>query len=44
MDWFHRIVSGQAIAPTELRIAGLFVLEWWLMDHIWFVGTVRGWW
>ncbi len=42
IDWLHRIATGAPISPLELRIAGLFALEWWAMDHVWFLGTVRG--
>ena len=34
MDTIHRILSGQSITPTELRIAGTIVLIWFLMDLI----------
>ena len=44
IDWLHRIFSSQTISPWELRLAGLLALEWWLMDHIWFIGTVMGKW
>lgn len=40
---FYRIVSGAPITPREIRLAGLFVLGWFLMDAVWFVGTVMGW-
>ena len=40
----HRIVSGAAITPFELRLAGLFALAWFLMDVLWFVGTLNHWW
>jgi hypothetical protein len=44
MEWLHRVLSGQTVSPTELRVAGLFALEWWLMDHVWMIGTLLGWW
>lgn len=44
MDSLHRILSGAPLSPTELRLAGLLVLEWWLMDHLWFLGTLNHWW
>lgn len=44
MDLLHRIFSSQTITPFELRLAGALALEWWLMDHIWFLGTVFWWW
>lgn len=44
MDALWRAFSSQTISPLELRVAGLLALEWWVMDHLWFVGTVRGWW
>jgi hypothetical protein len=34
MDWLHRAVSGQSISPKELRIAGIFVIVWFLMDLV----------
>lgn len=43
-DRVHRIFSSQTITPMELRIAGLVAIEWWLMDHLWFVGTLLQWW
>lgn len=43
MDAFHRIVSATPITPRELRLAGLFVLVWFVMDAFWFFGTVMGW-
>lgn len=40
---FCRIVSSAPISPRELRLVGLFALGWFLMDAVWFVGTVAGW-
>lgn len=43
MDMLHRIVSNTPITARELRLSGLFVLVWFFMDAIWFLGTVMGW-
>jgi hypothetical protein len=43
MDVLHRIVSGAPITPTELRLAGLFAILWFLMDVFWFVSTLNHW-
>lgn len=43
MDWFHRVLAGAPITPTELRLAGLLALEWWLFDHLWGLATVNHW-
>jgi hypothetical protein len=43
-EFVHRIFSSQTVTPRQLKIAGLLALEWWLMDHVWFIGTVFGWW
>jgi hypothetical protein len=34
LDYLHRVLTGQTVSPTELRIAGLIVLVWFLMDAI----------
>lgn len=34
MDAIHRILAGQPLTPKELRIAGLLVLAWFLMDLV----------
>lgn len=34
MDAIHRILTGQPLTPRELRIAGLLVLLWFLMDLV----------
>jgi hypothetical protein len=34
MEWLHRAVSGQTITPKQLRIAGIFVIVWFLMDLV----------
>ncbi len=37
MDWFHRVVSGQALTRGQLIGAGVFVMFWFLMDLVGFV-------
>jgi hypothetical protein len=32
MDWLHRVLTGQPLSSGELRIAGLMLLLWMLMD------------
>lgn len=32
MDSIHRILAGQPLTPRELRIAGVIVMAWFLMD------------
>ncbi len=44
MEALHRILTGQTAARWELRVAGFVIIEWWLEDHLWFVGTLLGWW
>lgn len=44
MDWLHEVLIGVVDTRWKLRVAGLIVLEWWTMDHLWFLGTVLGWW
>jgi hypothetical protein len=34
LDYLHRVLTGQTVSPTELRVAGLIVLVWFLMDAI----------
>lgn len=34
MDRLHRILAGQPVTPLELRIAGIIVLLWFLMDFV----------
>jgi hypothetical protein len=34
MDVIHRILTGQPISPLELRVAGILVLLWFLMDLV----------
>jgi hypothetical protein len=34
MDAFHRILTGQPLTVKELRIAGIIVLVWFLMDLV----------
>jgi hypothetical protein len=41
MDWLHRAVSGQPISPKELRIAGTFVIVWFLMDLVQWLDWLR---
>jgi len=45
MDALHRILTGAAITPRELRIAGLVVFVWFLMDLVqwldWLVGKLH---
>jgi hypothetical protein len=36
MDTIHRILSGQALTPRELRWAGIIVILWILMDVVQF--------
>jgi hypothetical protein len=35
MDFVHRVMTGQTVSPTELRIAGLIVLAWLVFDVGW---------
>jgi hypothetical protein len=37
MDFVHRVMTGQTVSPTELRIAGLIVLGWLVFDVGWCV-------
>lgn len=43
-DALHRILSGQALTPRELKLAGAFVILWFLMDFVqwidWLVGKI----
>jgi UDP-N-acetyl-D-mannosaminuronic acid transferase (WecB/TagA/CpsF family) len=41
MDWLHRAVSGQTISSKELRIAGVFVIVWFLMDFVQWLDWLR---
>ena len=41
MDWLHRAVSGQPISTKELRIAGTFVIVWFLMDLVQWLDWLR---
>lgn len=34
LDFFHRVMAGAPISPTEVRVAGLIAAEWWLIDHL----------
>lgn len=43
MDILHRITTGQALTPMQLRLGGAFVLLWVGMDVIQFVDMVVGW-
>lgn len=43
IDYLSRIVSASPITPRELRCAALFVMVWFVMDFVWFVGTILGW-
>lgn len=46
MDALHRILAGQPLTPRELRIAGVLVLLWFLMDLAqwidWLWGKLHG--
>jgi hypothetical protein len=42
MDFLHRVMSGQSLTRGELIGAGLFVLQWWLMDLIQFIAWLCG--
>lgn len=42
MDAIHRILCAQPISPQELRIAGLLVLAWFVMDLIQWVDWLWG--
>lgn len=42
MEGLHRVLSGQALTPKQLRWAGLFVIVWFLMDVIQFVAWMIG--
>jgi hypothetical protein len=33
-DTLHRILSGQTLSKRELRIAGVVVMAWFLMDLV----------
>jgi hypothetical protein len=33
-DYLHRVLTGQTVSPTELRVAGIVVLLWILMDAV----------
>jgi len=33
-DYLHRVLTGQTVSPTELRIAGLIILIWFLADML----------
>lgn len=43
MDALHRIATGQALTPAQLRLGGAFVLIWFLMDVVQFIDMVSGW-
>lgn len=42
-DLICRVVSSAPISPREIRLAGLFALAWFVMDAVWFIGTILGW-
>lgn len=42
MDAIHRILTGQTLTPTQLRIAGVVILLWILIDVIQFVDWLIG--
>jgi hypothetical protein len=42
MDAIHRILTGQSLTAKELRIAGILVLLWFLMDLIQWVDWLIG--
>jgi hypothetical protein len=42
MEALHRILSGQALTPRQLTLAGVFVSAWFLMDLIQFVDGLAG--
>lgn len=42
-DLIFRVVSSAPITPREIRLAGLFALVWFVMDAVWFIGTIIGW-
>jgi len=37
MDWLNRIVTGQALTPSQIRWAAGFVIFWFLMDFVQFI-------
>lgn len=43
IDLICRVVSSAPISPREIRLAGLFALVWFVMDAVWFIGTIIGW-
>lgn len=44
MSRLIRVWASAPITPLELRLVALLAIEWWLMDHVWMIGTLRGWW
>lgn len=42
MDAIHRILTGQSLTPTELRVAGALVLAWFLMDLVQWIDWLWG--
>ena len=43
MDALHRIATGQALTPAQLRLGGAFVLGWFAMDVVQFLDMIAGW-
>ena len=41
LDGLHRAVTGQTASKKELIIAGIFILQWYVMDVIQFIDFVR---
>ena len=40
METLHRILSGQALTPRQVTLAGFFVLVWFGMDVIMFIDFI----
>ncbi len=40
METLHRILSGQALTPRQVTLAGCFVLVWFGMDVVMFVDFI----
>ena len=39
-DFLHRVLSGQSLTRAELIGAGVFVIIWFAMDVVQFVGWI----
>lgn len=42
MEVVYRMLSGQSLSPAQLRHAGWFIVFWFVMDVIQFVGWLLG--